>query len=395
MHVGMASAYAQTFAVIHNFTDGGDGAGPGSGLTMDSYGRLYGTTSAGGVGGHGTVFQLIQENGSWIVNPLYSFRGGDDGASPFAPVTIGPDGALYGTTLYGGGGPCSGGQNGCGIVYKLQPQASVCKAALCPWTETVLHRFSGSDGTNPWGAVTFDRVGNLYGTTFSGGNGGGGGTVYELMPSAGWAETVLYNFGFGSLNSPYDGLIWDNEGNLYGTVGGNGNDNGAVFELSPTESGWVANTLWSFQVAGDNGFTPRGSLIWDSAGNLYGTTNAGGSSRGGTAFELSPSGGAWTFALLGSFYGNYFTGPNGALTFDRHGNLYGVTYGGGIEGKGTAFELSPSGEVWFKTILHNFDGGADGGYMYGNVVIDAAGNIFGTTEGGGTYGSGVIWQITP
>jgi uncharacterized repeat protein (TIGR03803 family) len=261
----------------------------------------------------------------------------------------------------------------------------------------VLHRFSGgSDGSNPEGAVTFDKAGNLYGTTLSGGNGGGAGTVYELKPSAGWAETVLYNFNFGSLNSPYDGLIWDSDGNLYGTVAAaNGDEGGAVFELSRTNSGWVATSLWPFQTDGDNGFYPRGSLIWDNAGNLYGTTNAGGISRGGTAFELSPSSGVWIFTLLGSFQGSYFTGPNGALTFDPEGNLYGITYAGGIETKGTAFELSPSGGTWLKTILYNFDGGADGGYMYGNVVIDATGIIYGTASAGGAHNFGVIWQITP
>src|SRR5271166_1623673 len=164
------SAQPQTLKVLHSFTGGGDGASPGAGVTMDQAGNLFGTTASGGIDDNGTVFRLSKRGSGWVLNPLYLFLGGSDGATPYARVVFGPDGSLYGTTYDGGGDGCSG--YGCGTVFNLKPPATACKTALCPWTETVLYRFTGgSDGGEPsYGDLVFDQAGNLYGTTYYGGD---------------------------------------------------------------------------------------------------------------------------------------------------------------------------------------------------------------------------------
>ena len=165
-------AQAQTFKVIYNFTGGQDGGAPGAGLTMDRAGNLYGTATGGGSSGNGTVFKLSHKGSGkgsgWVLAPLYSFQGGNDGATPIARVIFGPDGSLYGTTTYGGIQGCRFGYDTCGTVFKLQPPPVACKTALCPWTETVLYRFTGgSDGGHPQnGDLLFDQSGTLYGTTY-------------------------------------------------------------------------------------------------------------------------------------------------------------------------------------------------------------------------------------
>ena len=161
---------APRFGLIHSFVGSNDGAVPYAGLTMDQAGNLYGTTFGLG-SGYGTVFRLKRTAGGWIFNPLYSFTGGSDGAGPEARLVFGPDGSLYGTTTFGGGGSCTGVFDGCGTIFRLRPSATPCKSVLCPWTETVLYRFSGgSDGLYPmYGALVFDKAGNMYGTTYAGG----------------------------------------------------------------------------------------------------------------------------------------------------------------------------------------------------------------------------------
>ncbi len=177
-------AHAQTYTVIHNFTGGQDGAVPLAGLIMDRAGRLYGTSAAGGnVGGQctvpnengcGAVYQLVRHDSSWIVTPLYDFAGGPDGAVPQARVILGPDGTLFGTTTYGGGGSCSSSQGGpgCGIIFNLHPPARACRSVRCPWSESILYSFdgtgSGTHGAYPTSEVVFDQAGNFYGTATDG-----------------------------------------------------------------------------------------------------------------------------------------------------------------------------------------------------------------------------------
>jgi len=397
------SAQAQTYSIIHNFTGGPGGNYPWDGLTMDRAGNFYGTTFEGGNTGQGMVFKLSNHNGSWIYTPIYSFRGGNDGANPYAGVTIGPDGNLYGTTWSGGQGApaCAG---GCGTVYKITPPAHVCQRASCPWSETVLYNFfqSGVGLGYPWGGVIFDTAGNMYGTTTEGGTITGScplpgcGAVYKLIPTgASWTASVLYSFtGNGDGAVPYCGLLMDPAGNLFGTTlysnleaGGYG----TVFELIPSGGGWSERTLYAFQ-GGSDGGQPQSGVIRDAAGNLYGGTTEVNGHLYGAAFELSPSGNSWTYTVIASLNGSI----GAPLSFDSTGNLYGTTVSGGANQFGSVFKLTNSGGVWTATDLHDFSTQNNDGYgPWSTVSIDAAGNLYGTTNAGGTTLAGTIWKITP
>ena len=388
-------AQSQTFNVLHNFTGGGDGASPGAGLTMDKGGNLYGTTESG-ADGYGTVFKLAHTRSGWALNPLYSFAGNQDGASPGARVIIGPNGTLYGTTSHGGGSGCGG--NGCGTVFNLRPPLNATTNALTDWTETVLYGFTGgADGAFPVGDLVFDQEGNIYGTTVAGGSSQMG-TVYELTPSdGGWTENVLWTFGGGNDGGkPRAGVIFDNAGNLYGTtqIGGT-NGFGSIFQLAPAGSGWSQSTLYSFQNGNDGG-SPAGGLIFDPSGSLYGTATSKGQGGGGTAFELTPrQNGTWAFSVLYAFAGQGGGGPQASLAMDAAGNLYGTTYKDGASGSGSAFRLTPSNGSWVYTDLHDFSLGSDGAQPVGNLVLDADGNLYGTAFAAGGFGYGVVFEITP
>ena len=409
MFLAPKPAQAQTFTVLHNFSSGQDGANPAAGLTLDSAGNLYGTAQHGGdtdncTPGCGTAFKLTHAGSGWVLNRLYSFVGGPyDGAVPQAAMIFGPDGALYGTTLLGdwqGGGNCQPkGHYGCGVVYKLRPPARACKTALCPWTETLLYQFTGSgdDGGNPgFGSLIFDVEGNLYGATFGGLNVG---AVYELSPSSdGWTGKLLHRFVGSDGGVPEAGLAWDAAGNLYGTTeeGGSGDCRvgcGVVYQLTPTGPDWILTSIYKFQNNGD-GAIPASGLIFDAAGNLYGATTEGGQLGGGVVFELTPANGNWTFHLLANLPGPGI-GPFGNLTFDDAGNLYGLALTDGAYAKGSLFKLSPGNGGWTYTSLHDFTGRSDGGIPYGNVIFDANGNLYGTASVGGTNGYGVVWEMTP
>ena len=390
------AAQAQTYNILHTFSGGGDGGFPIAGLTMDRAGNLYGTANSGGAG-YGTVYQLKHKGSNWLFAPLYSFAGltGSDGAGPESRVIFGPNGTLYGTTVLGGFGS--------GTVYNLRPQAKACPNIICPWTETVLYRFvTGADGYLPvFGDLIFDQAGNIYGTTYQG-NPYEAGTVYELTPSGGgWTESILYSFTGSDGLFPYHGVISDGAGSLYGTTerggayfGGSNPGYGTVFRLTPSGSGWKESVLYSFQ-NGSDGEYPDAGLIFDPSGNLYGATDNGGQDGGGTVFKLSPSSGGWTFTLLYSFTGDFDCGPYGTLVMDGAGSLYGTTLCDGANHAGSVFKLTPSGNSWTYTSLHDFTGGSDGENPYCNVVFDANGNLYGTASAGGLQGYGVVWEIAP
>jgi len=388
-------AHAQTYRVIHNFT-GAEGADPEAGLTPDRAGNFYGTT-AGGSGG-GTVFKLVHSGSAWTLVPLYSFSVGYDGLSPLAPVTIGPDGTLYGTTLgggYSGGNYCSNG--GCGVVFNLKPGPRAPVSALAPWTQTVLRAFTGPpyDGDQPVsGPLIFDQAGNLYGTTQFGGPAIGG-VVFELTPAnGGWTETILYNFTYGATGGePQAGVVMDSAGNLYGTTSRGGPiDAGIVYQLSPTANGWTETVLHVF-TGGNDGSEALGGLVMDRAGNLYGATAFGGLGNGGVVYELSPYNGGWTYKVIFSLSGPD-GGPHADLTLDAAGNLYGAAYGDGANEAGMIFKLTQSNGSWTLTDLHDFS--FKGEYFpYGAVTLDANGNLYGTVSSGGAYGKGAVWEITP
>ena len=388
--VASQPAQAQTFNVLHSFTGGNDGGNPSAGVTNRA-GVFYGTTWAGGPANYGVVYQLKHLGSGWILNPLYGFSG-SDGAVPSAPVVFGPDGALYTTTEFGGA-------NGSGTILKLRPSPNACRTALCSWGENVLYNFQGfDDGNKPIGLV-FDRAGNLYGTT-SGGGPNHDGTAYELTPSQGnWTKTTIHNFNSnGDGITPYRSvMIFDNAGNLYGTTYFGGAVNaGTVFQLTPSGSGWNENVIYSFQGGADGRF-PYSGLILDQTGNLYGTTTDAGSGGGGTVFELSPSGSGWTYSVLYSLTGSLGNscGPAWALLMDAGGNLYDTTECAGANNLGNVFKLTNAGGSWTYTSLHDFTGGNDGSLPLSGVAIDASGNLYGTTYFGGAFNAGVVWEITP
>jgi uncharacterized repeat protein (TIGR03803 family) len=411
-------AQAQTFNVIHNFTGGQDGGNPHAGLTIDRGGNLYGTDVNGGIQncgfgyGCGTVFQLRHAGSNWVFNLLYSFTDRMDGGYPDARVVFGPDGSLYGTT------PILPHFGEYGAVFNLKPPPTICKTTRCSWTETTLHTFSSLDqGGNPAAEVVFDQAGNLYSTTLFGGLGIGPfmlgyGVVFELTPSGGsWTYSVLYKFTTGAGGSgggPTAGVIFDNAGNLYGPdASGGDHERGMIYELTPSGPDWTEKTLYTFP--GEQGEdAPAGGLIFDSTGNLYGTTANGGTGGGGTVFELIPTNGNWTLNTLYSFSGSAGCGPEASLVMDGAGNLYGTTYCDGANGFGSVFKLTPTPTPpWTYTSLHDFRGGSDGAMPMSNVVIDSSGNLYGTAVGGGSiinnphcavglgYHCGVVWEITP
>ena len=403
---GSHSAQAQTFNVIHTFTGGDDGYQPTGTLTLDRAGNLYGTTTD--LGGPGTVFQLKRSNGSWILNTLYTFLNSTDGFLPFGGVVFGPNGTLYGTTYEGGtgsgGGQC---QQGCGTVFNLTPPARACRTALCGWTESAIYSFQGgSDGIDPNASLVFDQAGALYGTTPRGGLAGEG-IVFQLTLHSGeWTENILHTFtGIGSDGSyPATGMIFDSAGNLYGTtVDGGSFSAGTVFQLAPSGSGWTTSTVHDFD-GGNGGAGPLGALTFDGSGKFYGTTSGGGLDDSGTVFELTFSGGTWSFAVLYSVpAGSDNSGPQGNLAMDAAGNLYGATYDAGAHHDGNVFKLTPINGGWTYTSLHDFTGGADGANPLSGVTLDSNGNLYGTTTLGGmqggnncnTLGCGVVWEITP
>ncbi len=266
--------------------------------------------------------------------------------------------------------------------------------------EQVLHSFgNGGDGSQPAAGLIFDGAGNLYGTTY-GGLVPSEGTVFELTPTAGggWTEKVLHNFNNDGTdgNFPVAGLIIDGAGNLYGTTAFGGTNNlGTVFELTPAVGGgWTEKVLHSFGNGWD-GLEPQGSLLIDGAGNLYGTC-AGGTHHKGMVFELTPSaGGNWTDNVLYEFTGTDGAGPLANLIFDAAGNLYSTTAGGGTYNMGTVFELTPAaGGGWTEQVLYSFGNSTDGVNPYAGLIFDATGNLYGTTYLGGTYNQGTVFELS-
>ncbi len=259
--------------VLHSFGKGKDGAQPIGGLALDRAGNLYGTTSEFGAYGFGNVFELTPSGNTVTENILYSFVGGSDPINPAAGVTLDARGEIYGNASLGGA-------FGYGAVYKLSRSGS-------SWKETVLYNFqNGTDGANPVGGVILDKVGNIYGTTFDGGINGGG-TVWELSPSAsGWTFNTIYSF-IGIYGGPYNKLTLDGSGDLYGFTNADGaNGLGSIFKLTPGSNGWIYTDLHDF-AGGTDGLLPYGSLAVDARGNIFGTAAVGGTENQGLVFEIT------------------------------------------------------------------------------------------------------------
>jgi len=348
---------------------------------------------------------------------LYTFPGMPNGGGPTSTLIADSAGNLYGTTSDGGDSEnciwSGGAQDGCGAIFELSPKSGG------GYTETVLYSFQdSSDGAMPYGGLVMDSAGNLYGAAALGGNGLEDlpGTIYELSPPAGgagsWTFTKLYTFQSSSTDgiTPYGTLIFDHAGNLYGTTGGGGTSNdGTVFELSPPSApggSWTEKVLFSF--SGSDGSEPFAGLYLDGAGNLYGTTVYGGytgeepctGSGCGVVFKLSlGSSGTWTEMVLHEFKFDIGTDgryPYGGLAY-HNGNFYGTVWSAPGYG-GEVFQLTPGhGGPWTFSVIHPFNQGGDGSAPYSAVTIDSAGNLYGTTTGGGNAAGagGIVYKLSP
>jgi uncharacterized repeat protein (TIGR03803 family) len=389
------SALAQTERVIYSLgVAQGDGAAPLAGLVFDQKGDLYGTTALGhGHGlnpyGSGTVFKLVHTGSGWKETVLHTFVG-SDGAVPAANLILDQQGSLYGTTSMGGA-------SNAGVVFKIFRNSS-------GWHNQVLYSFTGlNEGGSPCAGVIRDAAGNLYGTTELGGTHAKG-TVFELSHGTnGWTEKVLYNFG-PTGKFPFGGLIFDAAGSLYGTTKSGGTAGlGSVYRLSLGKNGtWKATALYSFLGNADgktDGKAPYGAVVFDGQGNLYGTTKAGGRFNGGIVFQLQPSlKTTWTERVLTNGGAGHGGGKQflSDVVFDASGRLYGTGAGGGAFTSGVVYRLTPRATgTWTNEVLYAFTGLNDGGTPMGGVVLDAKGNIFGTTYTGGEAGNGAVFEITP
>jgi len=399
LSVGHAATWQES--IIHTFKDVAKGVRPAAALVADSAGNYYGTVYTGDVGGNGGVFELsppASGQKAWGVKMLHKFDKAPGGQYPTnAPLTLDASGNIYGTTPQGS-------KNDAGVAFELIKPTSG-----NAWKEKVLVHFNGTfKGGTPYGGLVFGPGGNLYGTTGYGGTGGAG-TVFMLSPDAtqksGWAETILYSFTNGTDGGyPYCVPVFDAAGNLYGTTLNGGNTaNGVVFELSPPTNGtaWTETVIHSFDTAAD-GISPRIGLNFDEAGNLYGTTENGGTYDWGIAYELSPPsspGGAWTESILHDFdFGTDGGNPSYSSILFYKGSIYGTTAQGGTSKAGIVWELTPpsgGGTPWTETIVHTFTGAPDGNEPEAGLTLGPNGTLLGTTfEGGTSTNYGTIFQLT-
>jgi uncharacterized repeat protein (TIGR03803 family) len=362
---------AQTLTVLYSFKGYPDGAIAEAGLLRDKKGNLYGTTSSGGAFDWGTVFKLDIAGNETV---LHSFPGtGPEGSVPVAGAVMDKTGNLYGTTEAGGNEP---GEGGYGTVFKVDTSGNL----------STLHQFTGSpDGRFPTATLSIDRRGDLYGTTVQGGSSDLG-TVFKVDNLGN--ETVLHSFTGTDGSYPIGShLIMDKKGNLYGTTwAGGSTGQGTVFKL---DSAGKLTVLYSF--TGPDGAGPIGDVVMDKRGDLYGTTTGGGSTGAGTVFKLDTAGDE---VVLHSFSGPPGDGayPFKGVVMDKEGNLYGITIYGGSLGLGVVFKLDTSGK---ETVLHNFTDTPDGRYPLGSLAVDSRGNLFGTTQNGGDYGLGTVFKLVP
>jgi uncharacterized repeat protein (TIGR03803 family) len=387
---------ANKFQNLYRFNRYTDGRTPLAGLVVDGNGNLYGTAAYGGADECGTVFELSHGDGAWSEKVLYSFTCGSDGEYPAGGLVLDHAGNLYGTTS-----GYSNGNHGNAFELVHHEHGS--------WSLKVLYSFSGgSDGAYPMAGLAWDQAGNLYGTTTSG-SVSVRGVVFQLRPNrdGSWKEKVLHRFAGGSDgDTPSATPTFDSAGNLYGTTRYGGGAPicggcGTVFQLTPQQNGnWKYKVIRRFR--GTDGEYPLASVTLDASGNLYGTTSAGGPKGGGTVFELARrQNGSWIGKSLHNFGLNPLAGlsPQTGLLFDASGNLWGTTLGGGNlgckSGCGVVFQLTLGSQgSWKESVVHTFVD--DPGYYPAGILIsDTTGNLYGTTEGDGSFTFGSVYEITP
>ena len=350
--------------VLYTFSGGVDGANPYAGVISDPAGNLYGTATAGGKSNAGVVYK-VDPSGTETV--LYSFTGGADGANPYAGLIADPSGNLYGTTR-------GGGQASSGVLYKLNMSTG----------QTVLHSFGPPSGETPMAGVIRDPEGNLFGTATT--------VIYKF--SANGHYSVLHDLPVGLTGGPASaGVIRDNQGNLYGTT-----DPvvGPIPSYSPFGSVYKLNTvgfltaLYSFPGAPQSGGAatgPNGGLVFDPFGNLYGATPYGG--IGGMLYQVDAAGHPQSLYSLPAAQNG--TTPRAPVTVGPAGEIYGTTTAGGAANAGIVYKIQADGR---QTVLYTFSGGDDGAYPQAGVALDSSGNIYGTTQSGGAANQGVVYKLT-
>jgi uncharacterized repeat protein (TIGR03803 family) len=385
----VASGLAGTETVLYSFAGGTDGASPyQAGVIFDSAGNLYGVTNSGGLYGQGTVFELSPSpDGTWTETVLYNFTGGADGANPQGGLATDGAGDFYGTTAFGGED-----NDTCGTLFEI---TSSLQFNLLHTFDDITKKDEFRDGCQPEADVNF-WGGNIWGTTFFGGGDTEQGTVFVLYSNG--AENIWSLQGTSGA-SPNGGLVTFG-GPVYGTSYSEYTKCcGNVFEASrwPWNRVKVKHTF-----NGEDGGWPVGDLATQVNENgvrvMYGANSAAGDSNLGTIYQLAEikAQDKWAASLLHSFSGSDGAYPWGGVILDPAGNLYGTTTEGGTENSGTVFELTPGAKnKWTYTLLYSFSGGTDGNYPTGSLVLDNAGNLYGTTSSGGAYGQGVVYEITP
>lgn len=384
------AAWAGSETVLYNFNGyTGDGYYPYSALIADSKGNLYGTTESGG-NGYGTVFELKLSGGTYSESLLYAFTGEPDGAYPeYSSLVFDKAGNLYGTTA-------NGGTDNLGTVFELKESGG-------KWTETILHSFTGSsskDGYMPQAGLSFDSAGNMYGTTEYGGASNAG-SVFQFKSTNGkLTYKVIHSFASPNAYYPVGGITPGAGGYYYGTTyyGGKTFNAGTVYRLFQARGVWVSQTVYTF-TGGADGTDPDSSLSMDSKGNMYGVTYQGGVNNLGTVYELKAGkNNKYTHVLLYSFKGGntdgeypwYATPP----AIDSKGDLFGTTRYGSTSNQGTVWELKLSGTKFKESVPWTFGSSGDGDQPLAGVII-VKGKVIGTTYAGGKNGAGTAFSVTP
>jgi len=399
------AAEAADFKAYYQFQGGAAGAQP-SNVVADSAGNLYATLFSGGAYNAGAIVKLTESDGAWTSTVIHSFCARPlcpDGWAPDRELVIDANGNLYGVTLWGGNQTC---QYGCGLVYQMVPVNGTWKYRALyrftgggdgcyPQARLELAVNGTLFGTTPACGISNN------GTVFE----------LRPSPAVGRIFAVLHAFtnAGDDGSTPYAGVILDKAGNLYGTTGNGGvYHDGTVFELSPSGNGWRARTLYSFSNDRVDGENPYSAVSMDTAGNLYGATYGGGNFNGpicgggcGIIYKLTPSGVTWNETILHTFSGGADGAfPGGKLVFDEAGNLYGTATEGGNKncdggyGCGTVFKLTQANGVWSESTLHYFTG-QDDGWAPRELFFDQKGRLNGNAGSGGLYNSGVLFSLEP